>query len=234
MGATFYGVSGSVQLKAIIIQNSQEILSQTFSQSTGRNPAGSLGEGANRCLTSAASKAAEQLIYKTAYAIASSASNTNEITINIKIANILFNDVEKIEKHLRELAGRGGEMFERAYKNNMLEIVFTSNKNAREVASFLSEKGFTVKTLTNWSIDADMFADKKPEFVPQDKLITVSILDVPSFKKSGELENLLRDFVRPFNGKVIGQYQDNKLDIAVQISNEIDMIEFSKKNSFFP
>ena len=233
LGATFYGVSGSVQLKVIITQNSQEIPSKTFSQSTGRNPAGSLGEGASRCLTSATSKAVDQILYKVAYAIALSASNTNEITINIKIANILFNDVEKIERQLRELAGQNGEMFERSYRDNILEIVFTSNKNSREVASFLSERGFTVKALTNWSIDADMFADKKPEFVPQDKIITVSILDVPSFKKSGEIENLLSNFLSSFNGKVIGQYQDNKLELAVKISNEIDANEFSKKIASF-
>ena len=232
LGATFYGVSGSVQLKAIITPNSQEISSEKFSQSTGRNPAGSLGEGASRCLTSATSKAVDQIIYKIAYAIASSASNTNENTINIKIANILFNDVEKIEKQLKELAGANGEVFERAYKDNMLEIVFTSNKNAREVASFLSERNFTIKALTNWSIDADMFAEK-PEFVPQNSIIAVRILAVPSFKKSGELENSLRDFVSSFNGKVIGQYQDNKLELAVQISNEVNTVEFSKKIASF-
>ena len=184
-------------------------------------------------MTSSASKAAEDILYKVAYAIALSSSNTNEITINIKIANILFNDVEKIEKQLRELAGQNGEMFERAYKDNMLEIVFTSNKNAREVALFLSERGFTVKALTNWSINADMFTDKKPEFIPQDRLITVTILEVPSFKKSGELENLLSNFVRSLNGKIISQYQDNKLNLAVQISNEVDAGEFSKKIASF-
>ena len=233
LGVNLYGVSGSVQLKAIVTQNSYEISSQQFSSSTGKKPAGSLGEGANRCLTSSASKAAEDILYKVAYAIALSSSNTNEITINIKIANILFNDVEKIEKQLRELAGQNGEMFERAYKDNMLEIVFTSNKNAREVALFLSERGFTVKALTNWSINADMFTDKKPEFIPQDRLITVTILEVPSFKKSGELENLLSNFVRSLNGKIISQYQDNKLNLAVQISNEVDAGEFSKKIASF-
>lgn len=233
LGVNLYGVSGSVQLKAIIMQNSQEISSQTFSSSTGKKPAGSLGEGASRCLTSSASKAADDILYKVAYAIALSGSNTNEITINIKIANILFNDVGKIETQLRELAGQNGEMFERAYRDNMLEIVFTSNKNAREVASFLSERGFTVKALTNWSIDADMFADKKPEFIPQDKVIAVRILEVPSFKKSGELENSLNNFVSSFNGKVIGQYQDNKLELAVQIPNEINAVEFSKKIASF-
>ena len=232
LGVNLYGVSGSVQLKAIVTQNSYEISSQEFSSSTGKKPAGSLAEGANRCLTSSAFKAAEDILYRVAYAIASSASSTNEITINIKIANIPFNDVEKIEKQLSELAGQNGEMFERAYKDNMLEIVFTSNKNAREVASFLSERDFTVKALTNWSIDADMFADK-PEIILQDKLITVTILEVPSFKKSGELENLLSNFVSSLNGKVISQYKDNKLDIAVQISNEIDVNEISKKIASF-
>ncbi|MBR1486504.1 MAG: hypothetical protein IJ597_04540 [Synergistaceae bacterium] len=233
LGATFYGVSGSVQLKVIITQNSMEFSSQKFSASTGRNPAGSLGEGASRCLTPSASKAVDQILYKVAYSIASSGANTSESTINIKIANILFNDVEKIEKQLRELAGANGEMFERAYKDNVLEIVFTSNKKAREVASFLSERGFTVKALTNWSINADMFSDKKPDFVPQDKIIAVSILDVPSFKKSGELENLLNNFVLSHNGKLVAQYHDNKLELALQMPNEIDASEFSKKVASF-
>ena len=210
-----------------------EFSSEKFSASTGRNPAGSLGEGAGRCLTPSASKAVDQILYKAAYAIACSGTNTSENTINIKIANILFNDVEKIEKQLRELAGSNGEMFERAYKDNVLEIVFTSNKNAREVASFLSERGFTVKALTNWSVNADMFSDKKPDFVPQDKIIAVSILEVPSFKKSGELENLLNNFVRSQGGKLAAQYHDNKLELALQIPNEIDSGEFSKKVASF-
>ena len=210
LGATFYGVSGSVQLKAIITQTSQEIISQNFSSSTGRKPAGSLGEGASRCLTSSASRAAEQILYKIAYGVASSGANLNDITINIKIANILFSDVEKIETLLRELAGKSGEMFERSYRNNLLEIVFTSKHTSRETASFLSEHGLTVKTLTNWTIDADMFSESKPDLITN-AVINVIITDVPSFKKSGELENLLSNFVRASNGRVAAKYHRIKL-----------------------
>ena len=69
--------------------------------------------------------------------------------------------------------------------------------------------------------------------IAEDKVIMVSILEVPSFKKSGELENSLSNFVKAFNGKVIGQYNDNKLDVEVQISNETDAVEFSKKIASF-
>lgn len=227
LGATFYGVSGSVQLKAIITQTSQEITSQNFSSSTGRKPAGSLGEGASRCLTSSAARAAEQILYKIAYGVASSGANLNDITINIKIANILFNDVEKIETLLRELAGKNGEMFERSYRDNLLEIVFTSKQTSREVASFLSEHGLTVKTLTNWSIDADMFSEAKPNFVP-DAVINVIITEVPSFKKSGELENLLSNFIRASNGRVVAKYQDKTLELLVSFSGSPDTAELAK------
>lgn len=227
LGATFYGVSGSVQLKAIITRTSQEITSQNFSSSTSRKPAGSLGEGASRCLTSSVARAAEQILYKIAYGVASSGTNLNDITINIKIANILFNDVEKIETLLRELAGKNGEMFERSYRDNLLEIVFTSHKTSREVASFLSEHGLTVKTLTNWSIDADMFRETKPDFVP-DAVINVIITEVPSFKKSDELENLLGNFVRASNGKVTAKYQDKTLELLVSLSGSPNTAELAK------
>lgn len=230
-GVTLYGVSGSVQLKAIITQTSQEINSETFSSSTGRKPAGSVGEGASRCLRSATARATEQMLYKIAYGIASAGANLNDITINIKIANIEFGDVHNVENQLRELAGESGEIFERSYKDNLLEIVFTSKKTARDVASFLSEHGLNVTAMTNWTITAN--AQKKQEVAPSNIIISVKIAEVPSFRKSGELEALINDFVQRLNGKSIGKYQDKTLELAVRFPETIDITKIVRDIASF-
>lgn len=233
-GVTLYGVSGSVQFKAIITQTSQEINSETFSSSTGRKPAGSVGEGASRCLRSATARATEQMLYKIAYGIASAGSELNDITINIKIANIEFNDVRNIENKLRELAGVSGEIFERSYKDNLLEIVFTSKKTARDVASFLSEHGLNVTAMTSWTINANAQNNiKKQEVAPLDIIVSVKIVDVPSFRKSGELEALINSFVQRLNGKSVGKYQDKTLELAVHFPETVDITKIAKDIASF-
>ena len=233
-GVTLYGVSGSVQLKAIITSTSQEFESGTFSSSTGRKPAGSLGEGASRCLRSATARASDQILRKVAYGLASAGSNRNDITINIKIANIVFGNVENLERQLRELAGESGEIFERSYKNNLLEIVFTSKNTAREVASFLSENGFNVTSMTNWTIDATVpNSNKKQDNVTQETIINVKISNVPSFRQSGELEALISQFVQSSNAKSIGKYQDRTLELTISLPETNDSMKFVKEIAFF-
>ena len=230
-GTSFYGVSGSVELRAIITDTSQEISSGKFSASTGRRPAGSLGEGAARCLTPSANKAAGQIIYKIAAALVTGSSN-NDITINIKLSNVLFDDVARIESELRELAGRSGEIFERSYKDNLLEIVFTSKHTAREAASFLSGHGFTVTALTNWSIDA-VTANKAVVNIARNNIINVKILDVPSFSKSGEIESLLKNFVQSSNGVTSARYQEKTLELIINLPNTVNNEEFAKSTAAF-
>lgn len=233
-GVTLYGVSGSVSLRAIITDTSQEINSGTFSSSTGRKPAGSLGEGASRCISSAASRAANSILYKIAYGVASAGSNLKDVTINIKIANIIFSDVGNVETQLREFAGYSGEIFERSYKDNLLELVFTSNKTARDVASFLSERGFSVTAITNWNITADaQNINKKPETAAQNNIIAVKIADIPSFRKSGELESLINDFAQRLDGKATGKYQDKTLELAVYFPDNVDVAMTAKDIAAF-
>ena len=76
-----------------------------------------------------------------------------------------------LKNHLRELAGISGEIFERSYKDNLPEIVFTSQKTVREVASFLSEHGLNVTAITNWTITAN--AQKKQEVTHSDIMSSV-------------------------------------------------------------
>ncbi len=231
-GVMLYGVSGSVSLRAIVTQTSQEINSGTFSASTGRKPAGSVGEGASRCLSSSASKAASQILNKVAYGVASAGSRHNDVTINIKLSNVIFSDVENIERKLRELAGETGEIFERSYKDNLLEIVFTSKNTAREVASFLSSNGFNVTSMTNWAIDAVVQQEKKV-IVPKTTIINVKIVDVPSFRKSGELENLINQFIRSYNGEYLAKYQDKTLELVVNFPENLDVSKIAKDFAAF-
>ncbi len=215
-GVTLYGVSGTVQLKAILTQTAYQISSKTVSGATGRNPVGSVGKGAGRIFNSAAAQAAREILYKIAYSMASAGTALGGITVNIKIADASFNDVENIEKNLKEFAGKDGEIFERSYANNILEIDLVSDKSARDTASFLAAHGVNVKSLTNQTIVAIIGKQEtKQEFVKQDQIITVHVLDIPSFKEAGNIEDAMKIFLSDSNAQISAKYQDNTLEIAI-------------------
>ena len=101
----------------------------------------------------------------------------------------------------------------------------------RDVASFLSEHGLNVTTMTNWTITAN--AQKKQEVAPSNIIINVKIADVPSFRKSGELETLINGFVQRLNGKSIGQYQDKTLELAVRFPETVDITKIVRDIASF-
>ena len=216
-GVTLYGVSGTVQLKAILTQTAYQISSKTVSGATGRNPVGSVGKGAGRIFNSAAAQAAQEILYKIAYSMASAGTALGGITVNIKITDASFNDVENIEKNLKEFAGKDGEIFERSYVNNILEIDLVSDKTARDTASFLAAHGVNVKSLTNQNIVA-MIAkqETQQEFVRQDQIITVHVLDISSFKEAGTIEDTMKNFLSDSDAQISAKYQDNTVELAIR------------------
>ncbi len=198
-GVQLYGVSGTVQLKAVLTQTAYQISSKTVSHSTGKKPAQTVGGGADRCFRAAAATAAEELVYKIAYNMASAGSALGGVTVNIKIASATFKDVERIEKALGEFSGKNGDVFERSYKDNLLEIDLVSENTARKAASFLSEIGVEVDALTAQTINAHVPPEEKEEpklspAAPESK-ITVIISNVNSFKDAGMIEDALREFL---------------------------------------
>ncbi|MBR1487050.1 MAG: hypothetical protein IJ597_07350 [Synergistaceae bacterium] len=195
-GVQLYGVSGTVQLKAVLTQTAYQISSKTVSASTGKKPAQTIGGGADRCFRSAATTAAEEIVYKIAYNMASASSSLGGVTVNIKIAGATFKDVEKIEKALGEFSGKDGDVFERSYKDNLLEIDLVSQNTARKAASFLSEIGVEVDALTAQTINAHVLNNEETNSDSNsESKITISISDVNSFKDAGAIEDALREFL---------------------------------------
>ena len=229
-GVTLYGVSGTVQLKAILTQTAYQISSKTVSSSTGRKPVGSVGSGADRCFRSAAAQAAEQIVYKIAYNMASAGSVIEGINVNIKIANVMFSDVEKIEKQLGELKGK---LFERSYSNNFLEIDFVSKYSARDLASFLSEHGVNINSLTTQTINANVVKEIQKEVIYKNSAISVKISDISSYSEAGEIENKLRDYLKESSKELSGKYNDNTLEIVVYLPDGAEIIKIEKNVAEF-
>ena len=217
-GITLYGVKGTVQLKAVLTKTAYQISSKTIEQSTGKKPAQTEAGGAERCFKQATAQAAEQIVYKIAYSMASAGSAMGGVTVNIKIANASFMDVETIEEHLRDFAGKSGEIFERSYENSLLEVDIVSDKTARKVASFLAEHGVNVEALTAQTINGTISRTigDQPKPLPVSTVI-VQLTDVQSFDEERIIENALTQMVGE-NGRVMGEYDGNAKSLKIMVS----------------
>ncbi|MBQ7578330.1 MAG: hypothetical protein IJT21_08705 [Synergistaceae bacterium] len=218
-GIRLFGVGGKVQIKAVLTQTAYQVSSKNVSATTGKKPAQTVAGGAERCFKQAASIAADQLVYKIAYNMASAGSSLGGITVNIKIAGAAFKDVEEIEEKLRELAGKSGEVFERSYNDNLLEVDIVSQNTARKVASFLSNMGVEIESLTQQTINGrvkkSLERQSKPEPAPiSEKFIKVVISDVDSFSDAGKIEDFLKDF-----GEIETGYKSKKLTLTIKTSS---------------
>jgi hypothetical protein len=152
-GIAMYGVKGSVQLKAVLAKSAYQISSSTIERSTGEKPALSVEDGAKRCFAEASALASKEIVHKIAYALASgSAGGVPGITVNIRISGVSFTETESIAEGLRELAGKSGGVYEREYKDGILEIDVVSEKTARSIASFLSDNGVEIESVTAQTI----------------------------------------------------------------------------------
>ena len=207
-GITLYGVSATVQLKAVLTQTAYQISSKAISQSTGKKPVQTIGAGAERCFKQASAQAAEEIVYNIAYHMASAGSGIKGITVNIKIANATFEKVESIENSLREFAGKTGELFERSFNNNILEIDLVSDKSARTTASFLSEHGIEIMTFSNQNING-IIRDIVPNSSVKPSAViaglNIQFSDVQFFDVAEDIEDVLRDFIGDL-GKVTADY----------------------------
>ena len=228
-GVNLYGVTGSVQLKAVLTQTAYQIASKTISSSTGRKPAGSLGGGADRTFKSAAAQAAGEILYKIAYSMASAGSALDGLTVNIRIADLNFNDVEVIESKLK--AVDGANLFERSYANNLLELDLVSSKNARAVASLLAEQGVNIDAVTNQTVSGK-FVRRSGAVIQSNKAaIQVKISGVNSFADSSVIEDALKKFIGSA-GDTASNYHDNMLEILINADGKTarDIAEFLGNN----
>ena len=139
------------------------------------------------------------------------------VTVNVKIANISFREVELLEEALRELAGKSGGVYEREYKDNLLEVDIVSEKTARAVASFLSENGISVEGVTAQTINGrGGIVDSAPAPQPSAPGVTVNvrITGVPSFKEATPIEDALRELIGE-SGQIEAGYKDKTLEMKV-------------------
>lgn len=215
-GINLYGVSGTVQLKAVLPNTAYQISSKTISGSTGKTPAQSVSGGAGRIFRSAVAQAAEEIIYKIAYGMAS-AGSLGGITVNVKIAGASFKDVENITEVLRQMAGDSGGVFERSYQNGLLEIDVVSPKTARNVASFLSDytevDGLTAQTVSAHMMKKQVAAAPQ-EVKAEDITININIENVKAMRDATDIEDGLRKFIGA-NGQVSSNYNDAVLNLTV-------------------
>jgi hypothetical protein len=215
-GITLFKVKSTVQLKAVLTKTAYQIGSKAVERETGKKPTLSVKEGADRCFTEAAAVASKEIVHKIAYFLVSgSAGGVPGITVNVKIANISFREVEVLEEALRELAGKSGGVYEREYKDNLLEVDIVSEKTARAVASFLSEKGISVEAVTAQTINGrGGVADSAPASSAPGVTVNVKITGVPSFKEATPIEDGLRELIGE-SGQIEAEYKDKTLEMKV-------------------
>ena len=217
-GITLFRVKSTVQLKAVLTRTAYQIGSKAIERETGKKPTLSVKEGADRCFTEAASIASKEIVHKIAYFLVSgSTGGVPGVTVNVKIANISFREVELLEEALRELAGKSGGVYEREYKDNLLEVDIVSEKTARAVASFLSENGISVEGVTGQTINGrGGIVDSAPAPQPSAPGVTVNvrITGVPSFKEATPIEDALRELIGE-SGQIEAGYKDKTLEMKV-------------------
>jgi hypothetical protein len=216
-GITLFRVKSTVQLKAVLTRTAYQIGSKTVERETGKKPALSVKEGADRCFAEAASIASKEIVHKIAYSLVSgSAGGVPGMTVNIKIADISFREAEELEEALRELAGKSGGVYEREYRGGVLEVDVVSDKTARVVASFLSGRGVSVEGVTAQTIAARAGAAAESAAAPAAAgvAVTVRITGVPSFGEADGIEEALRELIGGA-GQIEGEYKANVLEMKV-------------------
>ncbi len=230
-GVKMYRSSGSVQLKAVQTQTAYQIGTASSSGSTGWGGSPSGG----KIVSNGIRKATEEIIYKIAYRMASAGSALGGITVNVKIANASFRNVETIEEQLRNWLGSAGEIFERAYDNNTLEIDVVSPKTARNVASFLSDFA-DIESLTAQTISAKIKpATPNAPVVPvgvSTFSIAVKIGNVNNNKDAEDIAAELRKFIGS-SGEVSSSYADTTANITVTYAENAPGMKTAQEISSF-
>ena len=218
-GINMYQPSGSVQLKAVLTKTGYLISSSRVSRGTKNWQGNSYAGG---YVKSAAKQAVEEIIYKIAYRMASAGSSLGGITVNIKLAGASFKEMENLTAYLKET----GQVFERNYSPEMSELDLVSPKNARNVASLISDytlpngKIIEVDGLTAQTVSAKVKANttSTPVKKPDIQYVVINIfLDKLDEDDARRIEYELGKFIGSA-GEVQGDYQDPVLRVNVKIA----------------
>ncbi len=221
-GINLYGVSGTVQLKAVLTQTAYQISSKTISGGTGKKPVQTVSGGAEKIFRASVAQAAEEILYKIAYSMASAGSALGGTTINVKIAGADFKQSEAIKKYLLEFMGDGGELFTRSFKDGLLEVDLVSSKNAEEIASFLSDYA-KIETFTPQNLSARIASAEQKTPVTVDKpnvVINIHIENVRWKNDAIDIENGVKNFIGS-SGEVKSVFASPAVNLVVTYDGEI-------------
>lgn len=211
-GIPLWGVRATVQLKAVVSRSGQQLGSQVVEKMTQGQ---TVEDGAVRGFQQAAPPAAGSIVHKVAYAMLGAGPGIPGLTVTAKITGVSFARSESLLEALREFAGKGGGVYDREFKDGLLEVDVVSPKNARAVAAFLTENGVEVDNLEGRIVygrvsRAETEADKGVKGAS----IGVRITGVPSFDDASELEDALAEFLSD-GGEVESSYNDGVLELNV-------------------
>jgi hypothetical protein len=159
LGVPRFSVETTVQLKAVLTKTAYQITSQTVEAKTKNEAtmARSIGEGAAKFFAQATNAAANQIVHKIAYALVSGQEGgVSGAAVNIRISNISFQQAQAIQEALNGLAGKSGSVFERGYKDKVLEIDVNSEKTAKDIASFLAGQGVEIEGYDSQTVSGSM------------------------------------------------------------------------------
>ncbi|MBQ7544317.1 MAG: hypothetical protein IJT02_05165 [Synergistaceae bacterium] len=213
-GIHMYKPSGSVQVKAVLTKTAYQISSTTISRGTKDWQGSSSAAG---ILRSGIRQAAEEIIYKIAYRMASAGSALGGITVNINLANASFKDIEQFTAYLKET----GQVFERSYSKELAELDLVSPKNARNVASLISDyqlPGGTVEVdgLTAQTVSARV-KPLGPVAVQPDVPSVVINVFVDNIKSDKEVERVRNELAKLAGtlGTITLSYNNPALTITI-------------------
>lgn len=225
-GIHMYKPSASVQVKAVLTKTAYQISSSTVSRGTRDWQGTSSAAGMIR---SGIKQAAEEIIYKIAYRMASAGSSLGGITVNIKLAGASFKDMEKFTSYLKET----GQVFERSYSREMSEIDIVSPRNARNVASMISDyalpggnievDGLTAQTVS--AIVRPAVSTTTDNDKPSVQYVVINIfLDKLDEDDARKIDYELRRFVGS-GGNVQADYKSPTMTITVKFAQDTEGIK---------
>ena len=217
-GIHMYKPSGTVQIKAVLTKTAYQISSSTISRGT-KNWQGS--SSAAGLITSGLRQAAEEIIYKIAYKMASPNPAFDGRNVNIRLAGASFEDVETLTEYLRET----GQVFDRGYSKELTELDLVSPKNARNVASLISKyklpggqieiDGLTAETVSA-RVRPVKAQEPKPEPKPDVQYVIINVyLEKLDEKNARTIESELKNFVGSI-GEVQGEYNNKILRVSLK------------------
>ncbi len=161
-GQKLWGVRSQLQLKAVITQTGYVLGSEIPEV---KQIGVSAQDAAVKGLKIAAEKASGGLVNKVAYSLVSgSTGGIPGRVVKLVVEGVSFSDARKLKSGLEETKGVTA-VYQRAYRNNRLELDVNTDGNSEDLAVRLEELGVSVTGVTAGTIDATL-SGSEPKVQP--------------------------------------------------------------------